>query len=160
MLRVHLFPPILKYSFSYLIIIRCYCSRINHQRKRMSLSIFIFFTHCSCEYMLVPVCCKSHCFRYDGLQMGFDPHHELSFQSNGCRTLRDMERGEEKNTRSIVEKRGNGIIDEKQCCKRMIHLTIQNSSILSPWNNNEHFCIRSPKKELTLLVVRNGEAHS
>ena len=35
LLHLHLFPPILKYSFSHLIIIRCYCSRISHQRLQL-----------------------------------------------------------------------------------------------------------------------------
>ena len=33
-LLVHLFPPILKYPFSYFLIIRCCCSRISHQRQK------------------------------------------------------------------------------------------------------------------------------
>ena len=34
LLPLHLFPPILKYSFSYCIIIRCWWSRISHQRRK------------------------------------------------------------------------------------------------------------------------------
>ena len=34
LLRLHLFPPILKYSFSHFLIIRCCCSRISHQTQK------------------------------------------------------------------------------------------------------------------------------
>ena len=34
LLPLHLFPPILKYILSYFLIIRCYCSRISHQRQK------------------------------------------------------------------------------------------------------------------------------
>ena len=38
LLPIHLFPPILKYSYSHFLIIRCYCSRISHQtQKRLPL---------------------------------------------------------------------------------------------------------------------------
>ena len=38
LLRLHLFPPILKYSFSHFLIIRCRCSRIIHrEHKRLRL---------------------------------------------------------------------------------------------------------------------------
>ena len=49
LLLVHLFPPILKYPFSPLIIIRCYCSRIIHQKKKRVSLILIpsvsLYTH-------------------------------------------------------------------------------------------------------------------
>ena len=41
LLLLHLFPPIFKYSFSHLIIIRCYCSRITHQKKKQLCLILI-----------------------------------------------------------------------------------------------------------------------
>ena len=41
LLPVHLFPPILKYAFSHLIIIRCYCSRIIHQKQKQISLILI-----------------------------------------------------------------------------------------------------------------------
>ena len=34
LLPVHLFPPILKYSYSHFLIIRCDCSRISHQKQK------------------------------------------------------------------------------------------------------------------------------
>ena len=38
LLPIHLFPPILKYSYSHFLIIRCCCSRISHQtQKRLPL---------------------------------------------------------------------------------------------------------------------------
>lgn len=59
--------------------------------------------------------------------------HEVSFQSSRCHTPGDMERGE--GLELSLRKEGT-TIDEKQCRKRMIHLTIQNtycpSSIPSP----------------------------
>ena len=59
--------------------------------------------------------------------------HVVSFQSSRCHTPGDMERGE--GLELSLRKEGT-TIDEKQCCKRMIHLTIQNtyclSSIVSP----------------------------
>ena len=42
-LRVHLFPPILRYAFSHLIIIRCYWSRISHQKQKQVCLILIPF---------------------------------------------------------------------------------------------------------------------
>ena len=43
---VHLFPPILKYVFSHLIIIRCSCSRISYQKQnQVPLGFISCFIH-------------------------------------------------------------------------------------------------------------------
>ena len=55
--------------------------------------------------------------------------HVVSFQSSRCQTPGDMERGEGLELSLRIE---GTTIDEKQCRKRMIDLTIQNTYCLSP----------------------------